>query len=623
MPDYFEQATALFEQGNYEAAKEAFEAAIEENEEDARAWNGLGNACLRAGEHEEAYEAFEQAVAWDESFAPAWHGLGLALERLEQYPKALEALQQAIRLNRESAEAWNSLGGLYINRLGRPEEGIRCFQRLEFLSQGRFAANLFALFSQLPNYPFFSWRIIQAYMPMADYGNWGGYIRQTMQDAGPLLACQHELSLRRQAGELSEAQWLLWAGLASLMMGDPATALGYLNRCQPLQPEPSLLAAYYQLQACWDFHEPDTEYLRPARERAAAFLPREQDSGWQFWKKKKEPSSPALPPEDYEDCYYAGMIFAYNGELEEAMKCFERIESDFLPAAYQALWLCEEMVQPKKKKEKAALVLSMEAKQRQFTGGIQPVNLSAKAPDPLAVLMPVVRYQELADAIEVLHLFTEFEGNPHDFEVLNPREQPPFHQLWTMSPEEEQRILNLLREENKRLAPESLAGAGAPPAEAWPALEQLARARPFDRQQFFSLLMFLNVEKKLTEYETIMAGLFGALVPENQEGELREAEAEDAGAGAAESPKPTLAGNLSVLDAGLGWPGLLHSYENRAAAGALAELAAQWLQEPGTQISSLQAFREQLEAFIETKKTEAGDSFEEKHPALLAWMAGR
>lgn len=596
MPEQFEQAKALYEKGDYAAAKEAFEAAIAENEEDARAWNGLANTYLQAGEYDEAYEAYQQALQWDASYAPAWHGLGVALEQLEDFPQAQEAFQQAIRLDRDFASAWNALGALYLSHLGKPEEGIRCFQRCEFLAKGLFANNYFALFSQLPNYPFFSWRIIQNYMPLQDYERWGEYLKQTMQDATPLLAYQSWLSLRRQKGDLPEGQYRLWMGLAHLLMGDPATALVQLNQYQALQSELDLMAAYYQLQACWEFHEPDAAYLQPAREKAAAFLPPEQDSGWQFWKKKE--AAPPLPPKAYQDCYYAGMIFVYNDELDKAMACFERIEREFLPAAYQALWLCEEIVQPKKKKEKAALLLDQEAAKRQFTEGLQPITLSLDDPSPLAALLPVMRYQELADAIEVLHFYSEFEGNPFDFEVLNSREQPPFFQLWTLPAQVEQQIFSQVQEEMKGRALEKMAGsAAAPLAGADEALAALAQ--PLDLEQFLFLLVNFVAEEKLTEYEMILSVLYKLYSGEDLPADNATVIGERARAILGDG----LAGILNLPEAHISLSAILHRYESRIAAGKLLTLAGDFL-ENQTSLTSFSYFREQFEAFIGDQRQE-------------------
>ena len=42
----------------------------------------------------------------------------------------------------------------------------------------------------------------------------------------------------------------------------------------------------------------------------------------------------------------------------------------------------------------------------------------------------VLQYVELIDAIELLHYHAEFEGNAHDFEVVNAKEESTFPKLW-------------------------------------------------------------------------------------------------------------------------------------------------------------------------------------------------
>ena len=58
----------------------------------------------------------------------------------------------------------------------------------------------------------------------------------------------------------------------------------------------------------------------------------------------------------------------------------------------------------------------------------------------------VVRYLELEEAIELLHMFAEFEGTPQEYEIQSPRDQPLFYQLWEFLPDDGEKAIALLME---------------------------------------------------------------------------------------------------------------------------------------------------------------------------------
>lgn len=439
--ELYEKAKTHLEAEELEPAEEALSQAIELEPEWAEPWHTLGDLYLKQENYEEAMEAYEQAAALDEENAEYWNALGRVYGITRQVEEAKDAYQRAIKLDREAPAHWNGLGVLYFEGLGKPESGMQCFLRAEHLGKGRYAGNLFSAFAQLPPHPFFSYRIIRDYMPPEDHEKWKGYLRSTFETALPLAAYLNWLDKKQEQAGLPEARWHKLLGLANYYMGDPSVALEHLEKSQ--EQELDLMISYYQILACWDFLEPDAPYLEPALERAATFLPPEQ-SGWKFWQKKEE--APPLSAKDVEQCYYAGLIFVEHDEIEKALQCFERIERDFLPAAYQAFWCSEELVLAKKKKEKGEYLLAQEARRQQFAGGLAPIQADPQGAGFPDGLLRAVRYAELEEAIERLHMYAEFEGSPQEYEVQPPREQPAFYQLWQYLPEDWERMTALLME---------------------------------------------------------------------------------------------------------------------------------------------------------------------------------
>ena len=439
--ELYEKGRSHLEAEESEAAEEAFIQAIELEPEWGELWHTLGALYFEQEKYEEAVETFRQAVALEEENAAFQLSLARSYAYTRQVEEATEAYQQAIRLDRQAAAPWNGLGVLYFEALGKPQNGVQCFRRAEYLGKDQFAGNLFAAFSQLPPYPFFSFRILRDHMPEEEYPNWKKYLQHTFETALPLAAYLNWLDKKLQKGRLPEAEWHKLLGLANFYMGDPSIAMEHFIQSQA--KEQSLMVSYYQLLASWEFLQPDAPFLEPALERAASFLPPEQ-SGWKFWQKKEE--APPLTGKDIEACYYAGLIFVEQDEMEKALQCFERIERDFLPAAYQAFWCCEEMVLPKKKKEKGEYLLEREAQRQEFVNGLAPQALSLEAGGFMDAFFGVVRYLELEEAIELLHMFAEFEGTPQEYEIQSPRDQPLFYQLWEFLPDDGEKAIALLME---------------------------------------------------------------------------------------------------------------------------------------------------------------------------------
>ena len=83
--------------GNPQKALDAFEQALDLDSEDARAWNGKGNALLLLNRYGEALNAFERSLDLNPEFSPAWNGKGSALRNLNRSEEALDAFNQRAR----------------------------------------------------------------------------------------------------------------------------------------------------------------------------------------------------------------------------------------------------------------------------------------------------------------------------------------------------------------------------------------------------------------------------------------------------------------------------------------------------------------------------------------------
>src|SRR5262245_20384538 len=75
-----------------------------------RDYNELGRKLLDEGNLEAAIEAFESAIAASPKVAIPWFSLGLLYKRQRKWQKSLECNQNAVRLDRNSDDAWWNLG---------------------------------------------------------------------------------------------------------------------------------------------------------------------------------------------------------------------------------------------------------------------------------------------------------------------------------------------------------------------------------------------------------------------------------------------------------------------------------------------------------------------------------
>jgi len=159
-PNALLKGDRLNRQGDYAAATEALEKAVELLPQDARAWNHLGLAYHGAGRPSDAARAYQQALRLDRNLiagrynlgclhleqnnipaalaeftsfvglqpnaAEGWAKLGRAQLRASQFEAADQSFRRALQLNARLAEAWNGMGMLQAQRR-RDAEALQCF----------------------------------------------------------------------------------------------------------------------------------------------------------------------------------------------------------------------------------------------------------------------------------------------------------------------------------------------------------------------------------------------------------------------------------------------------------------------------------------------------------------
>ena len=115
------------EEENYEAARSAFQGALQADAENAAAHAGMGHVHHGAGVIDEAITSFEKALKLDKQCASAYLGLGQVCLELGRYEEAKSALRQAVRLKYGLEEAYRALG-LASWRLGESNKALVAYK---------------------------------------------------------------------------------------------------------------------------------------------------------------------------------------------------------------------------------------------------------------------------------------------------------------------------------------------------------------------------------------------------------------------------------------------------------------------------------------------------------------
>jgi tetratricopeptide (TPR) repeat protein len=127
-PLFLVEATKLFSQGRFQAAKSTVEKGLEAGAADANAFNLLGVIEGQLGRFDLAVQYLRRAVQLQPGNSDAHFNLGYALQQTHDVAGAEAHYQQAVRLKPTTATYHNNLGSLYQAR-GDIAQAILSFKR--------------------------------------------------------------------------------------------------------------------------------------------------------------------------------------------------------------------------------------------------------------------------------------------------------------------------------------------------------------------------------------------------------------------------------------------------------------------------------------------------------------
>lgn len=116
--------------GDIDKAMDFYEKAIDlnEEEEDADPWFGLGVCYKNKKELDKAIECYEKAISINPSFYSAHVNIGNIFKQKNDLDKAIEYYKKAILFKQNDPDIYNSLGLVYLDRY-EIEEAIYCFEK--------------------------------------------------------------------------------------------------------------------------------------------------------------------------------------------------------------------------------------------------------------------------------------------------------------------------------------------------------------------------------------------------------------------------------------------------------------------------------------------------------------
>jgi len=121
-------ATAAFLIQDYDRASTHYQRASMLDQRRAEPLINLGAVHNRRKDYMAAVKALRQALQKDRKSAPAYYNLGIAHRGLNQLSMAVSAYKESIRLDADSPEAYSNLGNVYVE-MGNLQQAILNYRR--------------------------------------------------------------------------------------------------------------------------------------------------------------------------------------------------------------------------------------------------------------------------------------------------------------------------------------------------------------------------------------------------------------------------------------------------------------------------------------------------------------
>ncbi|MEY3202153.1 MAG: hypothetical protein RIR70_1703 [Pseudomonadota bacterium] len=127
--DAFNQAVALHQQGQWDAAESAYRAVLASTPEHADAHNNLALLLKKRGQFEEAESAYKRAIALRPDAVESLNNLAVLYLETNRLEEGEACFKQALKLRPEYFEAWNNLGNL-LQGMRRYDDALMAYRKV-------------------------------------------------------------------------------------------------------------------------------------------------------------------------------------------------------------------------------------------------------------------------------------------------------------------------------------------------------------------------------------------------------------------------------------------------------------------------------------------------------------
>ena len=632
---------------DYEQALYCYAQAIQQDENWATPWNGKGNVYSELKDYEQALYSYDQAIQQDENYAAPWNGKGTMSFAINDFELALFCYEQAIHRDENSAAPWNGKGVMYEYLEDYESSKISYMRAFKLEGMRHFIFNSLILFSRYPTAPFYTYRLISDYLSPDVYNRRKLLVETTFGQCRNLQAYTAWLQLSGRQQQVKGWEWEVWRGIVHYFMGDPVASFELFREgVLPKRPK-DLRARYYLIQSCYGFAEPSEKHIEEALKIVEEYQPAEKTWLQKWICKKKTPGEAEL-----QQRYYAGLLLYHAEKKEEALRYFQAIEKNYLPAAYMSL-----LIQYKTKKafpEKLLQFILKEEMQSAKTGkgfatGMYKHRLNLERED---FQTPFFRYAHYIECFAAIRLVFHSEARRQNKKLRFGTPYPEdFWDVWLLEKEDYRRIFQLAREVRLQRKMEKIfrARTQALKREAKQAEFSLEKAEDRIREQeserlfdayeklvgessaerreqrlggmisewalskpdhYHTLTTALYLQELFTEQQKVMLDFYARI-----QHYARQKPSDVLFAGLKDEVKELIGKGIDLLASTLDFSGALVSVVFKPLAkGALGELIIQWLKIRKAEFKTYSEFREGFRQFIGEEKERLGERFEERYP---------
>jgi len=128
MPNSFQHALALHQQGKFQDAAKLYQRVLQQQPKHFDALHLLGVIAYQTNNFPVAAQLIDSAIAINNRSASAFNNKGLVQQELQNYAVALDAFEQAIRLKPDYPQAYFNLANL-LNGMGNATESVAAYDQ--------------------------------------------------------------------------------------------------------------------------------------------------------------------------------------------------------------------------------------------------------------------------------------------------------------------------------------------------------------------------------------------------------------------------------------------------------------------------------------------------------------